>query len=53
MPEVQTVYLSNANLICSRHSSLVSDAQNVLLIFRFHSVHSYNSAIQLFRDHTM
>jgi hypothetical protein len=39
-PEVQIVYLSNANLKCYRDGSLVSDVHYDLLTFRFHSIHS-------------
>jgi hypothetical protein len=36
-PEIQIVYLSNANLKCYQASSLVSDVHYDLLTFRFHS----------------
>jgi len=38
-PEIQTAYLSNANLKRYRASSLVSDVHYDLLTFRFHSIH--------------
>jgi len=52
-PEVQTVYLSYENLKCYWDSSLVSDVHYDLLTFRFHSIHSHNSATELFKDHAM